>query len=262
MSTQPSYFPIFKSLQRGGLSLWLNRRSLLPLTMLPILVTFVTLALMRVYAPEDVSHFTLALMQLPADFAIGLFCALIIAIIMSAPKKDEKSGPMMFSLNLNEKRRILVAGAMAHTIFSYLYLGSFALTDMVAEPLRIAADNQEAVRMDLTILVIVLLLAGLYAVRFALLPVLVVGEMNIKGFYKKFKGFGFSFPVFFVKVVCMMAVGFLLVMPFSLGMTEGQEMSIEQGILLDFASACSAILSHAWAYATLAVGVRIMTDDF
>ena len=110
MSNNVQYFEVFKSLHRGGLSLYLNRRALLPLTSLPIGITFLTLALIRHYVPTDTSNFTNALLQIPADFCIGLFSSLIILIIMNAPRKKDTSKPVMFSMNLRDKRDILIAG--------------------------------------------------------------------------------------------------------------------------------------------------------
>lgn len=254
-------FPVIDSLKRGGLSLWLNRNALLPLTALPIGVTFVTLSLLRTYSPDDLSYFMQALFQIPADFAIGIFCSLIIVIIMNAPKKDSKD-PVIFTMNLADKKRVMLAGAVAHTVFGYLYMGGFALTDKIAEPLRIAAEAQQPVRMDLTLLVIALLVAGLYAVRFALLPVLAVADMDIRDFYKRFKAFGLSFPILFIKIATMLAAGIILILPLS-SMTppEGESLNFIDGFLIDFVASIAALLSHAWAYAAMAIGVRYMIDE-
>jgi hypothetical protein len=264
--SHPQYFEIFKSLHRGGLSLWLNRTALLPLTALPIAVTFLTMAFVRYYGPDDISYFTGALLQLPADFCIGLFSSLIILIIMSAPKKKDDGKPMMFAMNLANKKNILIAGALAHTVFGYLYLGGFAAMDKIAEPLRIAAQQPEPqIDMGQTFLLLALLVVGLYAIRFAVLPILVVGNIDIKSFYKRNRAFGFSIPVFFIKVLTMMAVGLVLMMPMALvGQASGDEASATTitmgGIIMDFASAFSAVIAHAWAYAALAIGIRSMMD--
>ena len=261
----PKYFEIFKSLHRGGLSLWLNRTALLPLTALPIGITFLTMSLIRYYAPDDVSHFTSALVQLPADFCIGIFASLIILIIMSAPKKKDDGKPMMFAMNLANKKSILIAGALAHTVFGYLYIGGFALMDKIAEPLRIAAQQSEPqVDMGQTLIVIALLLVGLYTVRFALLPVLVVGNIDPKSFYKKFMHFGLSIPVFFIKAITMVAVGLALIIPLglidSIDENAAQGTVIMGGIIMDFTSAFATVIAHAWAYASLAIGVRSMME--
>lgn len=256
------YFPIFKSLHRGGLSLWLNRRALLPLVGLPFGVALVTLILMRTYAPKDISPFMQAMLQIPADFAIGLFCAIVIAIIMNAPKKDENSGPVTFSLNLSEKKKLLIGGAIAHTLFGYLYMGGFTLVDMVSKPLRAAAENENIIRWDLTFLLAVCMAAGLYAIRFALLPILVVAHIDIRMFYNKFRAFGLSLPVFFVKIIAMMTIGFILLLPMSFSNTaDGASVDTVTRLVLDISGAMAAVIAHAWAYAALSVGVRTMMEN-
>jgi hypothetical protein len=253
-------FPVIDSLKRGGLSLWLNRTALLPLTSLPLGVTFITLSLLRTYAPDDMSYFMQAVCQIPADFAIGLFCSLIIVIIMNAPKKDSKD-PVKFTMNLADKKRLMLAGAVAHTVFGYLYMGGFALTDQIAAPLRMAAESEQAVRMDLTLLVIAMLVIGLYAVRFALLPVLAVADMDIKDFYTRFKKFGLSFPILFIKIATMLAVGTVLILPLSsMAPPEGESLNLIDGVVIDILAAMAAVFSHAWAYAAMAIGVRHMME--
>ena len=260
MSKSEINFPLWDCLKPGGLSLWLNRQALLPLTALPVGVTFVTLALIRTYAPADVSHFTQALFQIPSDLAIGLFCSLILVIIMNAPKKNTKD-PVTFNLNLADKKRVMFAGAVAHVVFSYLYIGAFAGTDLIAAPLREASAAKQEVRLDLTLLVIGMLVFGVYAIRFALLPILIVAGLDIKDFYRRFKGFGLSFPVLFIKLATTFTLGILILLPLG-AMTppDGETLTLAQGIVVDFAAAFAAVLSHAWGYAALAIGMRYMID--
>lgn len=259
------YFPIMTSMQKGGLSLWLNRRSLLPLTLIPILVSLVTLLLSPLYMKEESSSLILAIVQIPADFTIGLFCALIIVIMMNAPKKEDSKGPVAFSINLSEKKNLLIAAAVAHTLFGYLMLGGFALTDLVAQPMRAALEQQQA-RLDLAALMVVMLVAGLYVVRFSLLPVLIIGGLDIRAFYIRYKAFGLSLPVFFIKALAMLGIGFVILLPLSItGISvtgeAAQTMSNTQRFLFHFCSAVAAVLAHAWTYASLAYGVRLMIEN-
>lgn len=254
-------FPIFDSLKRGLLSLWLNRLALLPLTTLPLGVTFITLTLIRTYAPDDASQFAQAMMQVPADFAIGLFCSLIVLIIMSAPRKNKKD-TVVFTLNVTSKKRLLIAGAIAHTLFGYLFMGGFALIDMVGEPMRqINAQNPTIIRWDLMLLVIAMFVATLYLIRFALLPILVVAEMDVKNFFRTYPQFKLSFPIIFIKLGTMMAAALVLLSPVFLLVPQGDvELNVIQTLLVDICASLTTVAYHAWGYAALAIGLRSMLD--
>lgn len=260
------YFPIFRCLKQGGLSIWLNRFSLLPLSLLPIIVTFVTLTVLRSYNEADLSPLTLAIIQIPADLIIGLYCALIIMIIMAAPKeKKEGDAPMAFSINLKDKKNVMIAAAIAHTLFGYLFLGGFAIADLIMEPLR-AAETQEQINPILIVLLALLGLIGLYVIRFNLLPVLIIGETDIKSFFLKYKMFGLSLPILFTKLMCLFSIGFVAYLPLAIfGMAPTpdslNEPSAGESFFFDLFSAISAVISYAWMYASLAYGVRLMIEN-
>lgn len=258
-------FPVFESLKRGGLSLWLNRRALLPLSAMPLGIAFLTLTLIRGFAPKNMSEFTLALFQIPADMAIGMFCALVILIISYAPKKTDAK-PVMFTVNVIDKKRLLLAGAIAHTIFSYLFLGVFALIGILTQPIEEAqkATGDAAMpdpQWGLVALSLVVFLFALYAVRFALLPVLVVSGRAIGAFFRQYKAFYLSFPVILIMLLTSLAVSFVLFIPVSIfPETDPALVTPVQAVVIDLCAAVAKLAAHAWSYAALAVGVRIMTE--
>jgi hypothetical protein len=259
------YFEIFQSLKRGFLSVWLNRRSLLPMATFPVFVMFTTLVLLNQFLPEDPSYFIIALTQLPADFAIGMFCALIILIIMSAPKRKAGDKPVMFSMNVVEQKKLLITGALAHMVVGYLSMGGLAVMNYFAEPLKQAVDTGETIPTVIIIGLIVSLAVGLYAIRFSFLTILLIGNKDVRGFYTQFKGFGLSIPIFFVKFLSMMALSMMLLVPLSMmqGGGNGEDitpMSDFNTIFVSFLSACATVFAQIWAYASLAIGVRTMTE--
>jgi hypothetical protein len=84
--------------------------------------------------------------------------------------------------------------------------------------------------------------------------------MDIKSFYQHHKGFGLSLPVLFIKMATMLAIGIVLILPLTaMAPPEGQELTALQNGFADFIAAIASVLSHAWAYASMAIGVRYMT---
>ncbi len=261
--TQPRYFEILRALQKGGMSLWLNRKSLMPMTLVPVIVTFLTLMIMRTLTGDenaDISYFVMAMVQIPADFVVGIFCALVVFIIMSAPKKDDKDKPVMFTLNILERKDLILAGAIAHVVISYLSGGFYGGLLLIFEPMQQAAAETQQVSGASMFLLGTLMAVFFYAIRFLMLPILVVAQMDIKGFYRAHMGYGLSLPVFLVKAATAMVVGFFIMFPAAAVMgTEGDATPIQMA-LVDFAVAFGNVIAVAWAYAALAIGLRQMTD--
>jgi hypothetical protein len=266
---QPSpYFEILRALHRGGLSLWLNRRALLPMTLIPTIVTFLTLMLMRANmgdTTENVSSFMLALLQIPADFITGIFCSLVIFIIMKAPKKNDKDAPVMFAVNIFERKDLIIAGAVAHVIFGYFASGIFGIMQMIYNPIQDAAAQQEPASLPTVIMMFGLLAVVFYGIRFILLPLLIIAQIDIREFYKKFPKFGFSLPIFAVKLATGSTAGVIiffigsLILSASGGTTENA--SLTQLGLVDFVTSFATVLSTAWAYAALAIGLRQLLEN-
>ncbi len=262
---RPQYFEVFRALHRGGLSLLLNRKTLLPMTMIPTVVTFLTLMLMRGGMPQDTSPFLMAVVQIPSDFVTGLLCALIIFIILSAPKKRDNEKPVIFTLNLNEKKGLFISAALANVVFSYFLNGMYGLLTLIYEPLQQASQTAEtppsmAAITGLSILLFILF----YAVRFIMLPVLIIAHNDIRGFFARNKQVGFSFPIFVLKILTTFSIGFCVLMissPFLASASgEGQSIPTIQLAIIDFITAFGSVLSSAWVYAALAVGYRQMTE--
>ena len=260
----PFYFEVLKSLHKGGMSLWLNRRTLMPMMVLPTVVTFMILTIAQSGALGDrLSPFQLALIQLPSDFITGLFCALIIVIIMNAPKKEERSGPMMFSLNIMEKRSLMIKGAIAHMIIAYLASGLYGGLQGLVEPMKASAEA-EAPRGDLMLIVIVGAVASFYAIRAFLLPIFFVADMDATDFYKRHKGFGLSVPIFMIKMLTTIGgmVVFLLPLSVIVSAAQGQEggAGMVVQMLTDLVMAFASVVITAWGYASLSIGVRQMME--
>lgn len=273
---KPKYFDIFRALHRGALSLWLNRQTLGAMTLVPTIVTFLTLMAIRSFISaqssvtgedgnvekiSNISPFILSLMQIPADFVTGIFCALIIFIIINAPSKKDKDAPVMFTLNIMERKDLLLAGAIAHVIFGYFAGGLLGVMQMIFEPMQAAAQAQETTNMGSMILVI--FLAGLmfYAIRFALLPVLIIAQADIKGFYTHYRQVGFSFPIFAVKFCTTAAVGgvILIIGGGISSLFHGQDGTNTVAMaIMDLSTAFGSVISTAWTYAALAIGYRYM----
>ena len=260
---QPKYFEIIRALKKGGLSLWLNRRTLSSMMIVPVIVTFITLMMTRMDGANDLSPFMLALIQIPADFVTGIFCALIIVIIMNAPKKKDDGAPVVFALNIMEKKTVMITAAIAHVIFGYFSSGLYGVMQLVAEPMRVAAEAQESLPGDSLIILIGLLTIGFYIVRFMMLPILLIAEIDIKSFFKTHMSFSFSAPIFLVKFVSTTAVGlcvYIVMQGVLMGRETGDALTPIQGGLLDFATAIASVIATAWAYASLCVGLRQMIE--
>ena len=262
MENKSQYFEFLRALHRGGLSLWLNRRTLLPMAFIPTIVTFLTLMVMRGMMTDgeggaDVSSFVMALIQIPADFVTGVYCSLIIFIIMSAPSKKDTDAPVMFSLNIMERKDLLIAGAIAHVIFGYFASGLFGIVQMIMDPVKAAADSGEPqVMMILPIVAILVFI--FYAIRFALLPILIIGKINVADFYRDHKKFGFSFPILLVKIVTAIVAGAFILMISSLtaGMGNNESMHSTSMAIIDIATSLASVLTTVWAYAALSIGIR------
>lgn len=276
---KPKYFDIFRALHRGALSLWLNRQTLGAMTLVPTIVTFLTLMAIRTFmssqgaeAVEDadtektitqISPFVLSLMQIPADFVTGIFCSLIIFIIMNAPSKKDKDAPVMFTLNIMERKDLLLAGAIAHVIFGYFAGGLLGVMQMIFEPLQAAADAQETD--NIGAIVIILVITGLmfYGIRFAMLPILIIAQANIKDFYIDHKQIGFSLPIFAIKFLTTAAVGtmILIIGGGISSLFQGQETTQTIAMaVMDLSTAFGSVVSAAWTYAALAIGYRYMIE--
>ena len=266
MNTQSmQYFEIIRAIHRGGLSLWLNRKTLMPMTLVPIIVTFLTLMVMRANFPDGVepSAFVLALMQIPAEFVTGIFCSLIIFIIMNAPKKGDKDAPVMFSLNIMERKDLLLMGAIAHVVFGYFASGAVGAMQLLFEPMQEAAKVDQAPSM-LNIIILFTIMGFLfYAVRFIVFPILVIGKVDFKVFYAQHRNVGFSLPIFAVKFVTTTVATLIIyaVATVLLGASGGGEnMNPTQMAILDMFMAIGSVISTAWAYAALSIGVRQMLE--
>lgn len=260
---QPKYFEIIRALKKGGLSLWLNRRTLSSMMIVPVIVTFITLMMTRMDGANDLSPFMLALVQIPADFVTGIFCALIIVIIMNAPKKKDDGAPVVFALNIMEKKTVMITAAIAHVVFGYFTAGLYGVMQMIAEPMQQAAEAQQSLPTDSLIILIGLLTIGFYIVRFMMLPILLVSEMDIKSFFKTHMSFGFSAPIFLVKFASTTAIGlfvYVLMSGLLMGHDGDAALTPIQGGVIDFATAIASVIATAWAYASLCVGLRQMIE--
>jgi len=261
--TNVKYFEVIRALHKGGLSLWLNHKTLLPMTMIPTIVTFLTLMVSRIDFYKDASPFQLALLQIPADFITGIFCSLVIFIILNAPSKKDKDAPVMFQLNILERKDLLIGGAVTYMIFGYLIGGAYGAMEMIFKPMQAAAENQEAFDTSLFLPLIAFMVIILYAMRFAILPILVIAEVDVVAFFKKFRGFGFSLPIFFVKAATALAVGLFLYIPLQgiFGVEEDVAGLPSQMAILDFGFAFGAVIAAAWGSAALAIGYRQMSEN-
>lgn len=266
--TQPvklQYFEIYRAIYKGAMSLWLNRRTLMPMTLVPIIVTFLTLMVMRANFPEGVepSAFIMALMQIPADFVTGIFCSLIIFIIMNAPKKGDKDAPVMFSLNIMARKDLLLAGAVAHVAFAYFAGGAVGLMQMIFEPIQAAAKSEEAPNMLYTIALFGIVGFLFYAIRFVVLPILIIGKIDIRHFFARNRKAGFSIPVFAVKLAVsgLATIFIMLISTLIYGMSgDSQPLNPTQMALSDIVVAFGSVISTAWAYAALSIGIRQMME--
>lgn len=258
-------FEVMRATHRGALSLWLNRQTLMPMTLVPIIVTFLTLMVMRANFPSDVepSAFILALVQIPADFVTGIFCSLIIFIIMNAPKKGDKDAPVMFSLNIMERKDLLLAGAVAHVVFGYFAGGAMGVMQLLFDPIQAASKAEEAPNIIHTILLFGTMGFLFYAIRFIILPILLIGQINIKNFYKHNQKIGFSIPIFIVKLItggaALILINIIASLIFSIS-GGGDNTSPTQMAVIDFFTAFGSVISTAWAYAALSIGVRQMLE--
>ena len=274
-ASKPKYFDIFRALHRGALSLWLNRQTLGAMTLVPTIVTFLTLMAIRTFmasqearsAEEEniaaISPFILSLMQIPADFVTGIFCSLIIFIIINAPSKNDKDAPVMFSLNIMERKDLLLAGAIAHVIFGYFSGGILGIMQMIFQPIQEAAEAENATGFGGMIIMLVLIGVIFYAIRFAMLPILIIAQAKIKDFYIQNKQVGFSIPVFAIKFCTTAAVGavILLIGGTISSLFQAQEtMDTAAMAIMDLSTAFGSVISSAWAYAALAIGYRYMVE--
>lgn len=262
--TQPRYFDVLRALHRGGLSLWLNRKALIPLTLVPTVVAFLTLMFMRGAVPDDATPFLLALVQIPADFAVGLLSALIIFIIVSAPNKQDSDKPVMFTLNLNTQKKVFVSAALAHVVFSYFAGGVFGVMSMIYKPMEQAAQNEVPPSMGGLVLLFLTFFILVYGMRLMFLPILITARGDVKSFFRHNKAVGFSLPVFLLKLATTLPVGFAVLMltaPFMVG-AEGGSDSIPpvQLAFIDFITDFGSVIATAWMYAALSVGYRQMRD--
>jgi len=227
----------------------------------PIIVTFLTLMVMRANFPDDVmpSAFVSALIQIPADFVTGIFCALIIVIIMRAPKKGDKDKPVLFTLNIMERKDLLLAGAIAHVVIGYLFSGLLGGMQIIFEPIQAASQAQEAPNMMYTIMLFALIGFVFYAMRFLLLPILLIGQIDIKSFYQKHSKVGFSLPIFGVKLVTGLSAGLVIIL-ISSGISSGESVNPTQMAITDFVTSLARVIATAWGYAALSIGVRQMLE--
>ncbi len=266
VSNQPKYFDIIRALHRGALSLWLNRKTFMPMTLVPTLVTFLTLMVMRVNfmgeGMEQPSAFTMALMQIPADFVTGLFCALIIFIIVNAPKKDDKQAPVVFTLNIMERKDLLLAAAGASVIISYIGAGLLGIMQMIFDQIKAAAELEQSPNMIYTIAFFIIVGFIIYAVRFVTLPVLIIAKIDIAHFYMRYRAFGFSLPILAIKFLVMLAVGGVAVVLASVIANANGDASATptQMALVDFVTAFGSVAMSAWVAASLAIGIRRMME--
>ena len=235
------------------------------MTLIPVIVTFLTMMVMRGMTGADggevdISYFIMAMVQIPADFVVGIFCALVVFIIINAPSKKDKDKPVMFTLNILERKDLLLAGALAHVVISYLSGGFYGGLLMMYEPMQQAASETQQVSGGMLFLTGALMAVFFYAVRFLMLPVLVIAQTDIKGFYRANMGYGLSIPVFLVKAATALVVGFFVMFPAAAMMGAGDDVHPAQMAVIDFALAFGNVLATAWAYAALAIGFRQMMD--
>lgn len=260
---QPRYFDVFRALHRGGLSLWLNRRALIPLTLIPTIVAFLTLMFMRGGLPEDTSPFMFAVVQIPADFATGVLCALIIFIIMSAPRKKDSDKPVMFTLNLSTQKNLFASTAIAHVAFNYFAGGIFGVMNAIYRPMQQAAQNDVPPSMGGLVILLAIFFILLYGIRFMFLPILLIARDDVRGFYRRNKTVALSLPVFLLKIATSLSVGLVVLftsIPFMGGASSAETIPTIQMAFIDFVTAFGSVIATAWMYAALAIGYRQMRD--
>ena len=234
----------------------------MPMTLVPTIVTFLTLMIISDTFPgkELPSFFTIALIQIPADFVTGIFCSLIAFIILNAPKKEDKDAPIMFTLNIMERKDLILKGAIVYVIFGYLISGAMGFMHAVFEPIQQAAQAKQGASLSSTFFLFFLMAILFYGFRFILLPILIIGQIDIAGFYKKYSKFGFSFPIFFVKALPSLIFSLMI---FTIGpLFRGSEDTLSpvaEGII-HFISGFGTVLAAAWTMASLSIGIRKMLE--
>jgi len=256
------YFDVIRALKKGGLSLWLNRKILLPMTLVPTIVTFFTLMVSRFDGMKDASAFQMSLIQIPADFVTGIFCALIAFIIMNAPKKDDKAKPVIFQLNILERKDLLVRSAIAYVVFGYLLGGLYGGAELIYEQVKLASENKQPPSTIYFILMITIMAVLFYAMRFIVMPILFIAQIDVVSFFKHFKNIGFSVPIFLIKFLITVSVGVVLYIPLQAlsGPLSGEEVAPIQMAFLDISFAFGSIIAAAWTTSSLAIGLRQMIE--
>lgn len=265
-TTNPVYFDIFRALHRGGLSLWLNRRAFFPMTLIPTIVTFFTIMIIRGIGEDSASAFALALLKIPSDFVTGLLSAVVIYIILNAPRKGDNDKPAIFVLNITERKDLLISAAILHVIIAYFASGLFAGSEYIMGPIHQAIENNTDPEISAGVILplILIFIIFLYGIRFLMAPIVMMGNHNIISFFKSYASFGISFPIIMVKVLTVLSTGFVVMFLISILQAFNQSSGADASPIvmgfIDFFVSWFSVFSTVWFYAAMTIGFRQMTE--
>lgn len=271
--TGPS-FPIIRPIAEGFGFIWQYKKMALGLAILPLIATLLAQYTVVAYFAE--SPFRAAIVQLPAEFILGLSCMIIVFFVMrdhdhvqSAASPQEENIKKLTGMKdrFIPLKAMLVHGYMmrsaivAYALVNYIMSGFFATMVSLYRSANInieelaktedAAQQQAAIEgQSLEIFLVLVIFVGLiWFLRYLWLPVLVAMGAPLRESYRKIGGMEGSvmIGVMFMMIIVMVLLGMSLILSLILplfGVTSADNMPSAATFVRDGLSTLAMIFAQ------------------
>lgn len=253
-------FSVFEALINGLRGVWLHRRMFMILSIMPVLLTFVTLLVARGVGLEGV--FFAPVIQFPASVMLGIQCAVILRFLVLGEFPVIMDGAARRTRN-----EMIMHAGLVYAAVQFFIAGIFAGL-LTLNPYMQANPDVMAPYMPFMVLVLVLMI---WAMRWLWLYVPVALGWQSQGFFNKIGRWGGSLRVFGVYVLCsavvnmVVSVLILIIRGAGAGGASGQEGVAKiggvMGVFLDALVAVGTVAAGVVFAAATAAAVKAMLQS-
>lgn len=189
-----SAFPLIASIQKAVHRAWNDRRFIMSLMALPMMVMFLSALLITEFLHID-SLFAMAVLLLPADFLKAIFVVLYFRFLILGevlnPEKDAHK---------QDKSRAITGGVLAIIVVKFLSVGLVGFMLMLS---RYIQQEQTSPYASLAFLAMIAgMVFAVWATRFYFLYVPIATGQSIAGFFNRYPGMAGSVRIFALVLLC------------------------------------------------------------
>ena len=191
-------FPVFDCIGRGLRQAWADRAFLLSMMVMPLVVMFASaFIIMNIYDPD--SLLLTAVVLLPSEFLKAVFIVLYFRFLMLG----EVLRPEL-DAGKEEKARAITGGVLAIVTVNFLFIG--ALQFLMTLNQMVEGGQASAYAAPIFLLLVGLMGAMIWAMRFLFLYVPIALNRPVKPFFDDYPGFSGSLRIVLLILGCMLLV--------------------------------------------------------